>query len=28
MKRPAHCTACGDCVSACKFNALELIEKK
>jgi NAD-dependent dihydropyrimidine dehydrogenase PreA subunit len=27
VKYPERCTACGDCVSTCKFNALELTEK-
>jgi NAD-dependent dihydropyrimidine dehydrogenase PreA subunit len=27
VKYPDKCTACGDCVGLCKFNALELIEK-
>ncbi len=22
------CTTCGDCIPACKFNALELIDRK
>ncbi len=28
VKSPERCTACGDCVAACKFNALELIDRK
>lgn len=28
IKHPERCTACGDCVTACKFNALELINRK
>ncbi|MDR2841445.1 MAG: 4Fe-4S binding protein [Paludibacter sp.] len=28
VKNPDYCTACGDCMNACKFNALELIERK
>jgi NAD-dependent dihydropyrimidine dehydrogenase PreA subunit len=27
VKHPEHCTACGDCLSKCKFNALKLIER-
>jgi NAD-dependent dihydropyrimidine dehydrogenase PreA subunit len=27
VKNPNYCTACGDCVSVCKFNALELVTK-
>ncbi len=26
VKYPDKCTACGDCVSICKFKALELVE--
>lgn len=27
VKYPAKCTACGDCVSLCKFKALKLVRK-
>jgi NAD-dependent dihydropyrimidine dehydrogenase PreA subunit len=27
VKYPDKCTACGDCLSKCKFNALKLIER-
>jgi NAD-dependent dihydropyrimidine dehydrogenase PreA subunit len=27
VKNPAKCSACGDCMGVCKFNALELISK-
>lgn len=26
VKNPNHCTACGDCLSVCKFKALEFKE--
>jgi NAD-dependent dihydropyrimidine dehydrogenase PreA subunit len=28
VKKPDRCSACGDCIGACKFNALELVSKK
>jgi NAD-dependent dihydropyrimidine dehydrogenase PreA subunit len=28
VKYPNKCTACGDCVSICKFNALEVAVRK
>ncbi|WP_366936584.1 4Fe-4S binding protein [Bacteroides sp.] len=28
VKHPERCTACGDCVTVCKFNALELMNRK
>jgi NAD-dependent dihydropyrimidine dehydrogenase PreA subunit len=28
VKNPNKCSACGDCIGVCKFNALELIAKK
>ncbi|WP_227087908.1 4Fe-4S binding protein [Bacteroides cellulosilyticus] len=27
VEYPERCTACGDCVTVCKFNALELIDR-
>ncbi|MDR1896865.1 MAG: 4Fe-4S binding protein [Prevotellaceae bacterium] len=27
VKNPDKCTACGDCIPKCKFNALELVER-
>jgi ferredoxin len=27
VKYPDRCTACGDCLAKCKFNALQLIER-
>jgi NAD-dependent dihydropyrimidine dehydrogenase PreA subunit len=27
VKYPGKCTACGDCLGKCKFNALKLIER-
>jgi NAD-dependent dihydropyrimidine dehydrogenase PreA subunit len=27
VKYPDRCTACGDCIGKCKFNALKLIER-
>jgi NAD-dependent dihydropyrimidine dehydrogenase PreA subunit len=27
VKYPDKCTACGDCLAKCKFNALKLIEQ-
>jgi NAD-dependent dihydropyrimidine dehydrogenase PreA subunit len=27
VKYPDKCTACGDCLGKCKFNALKLIEQ-
>jgi NAD-dependent dihydropyrimidine dehydrogenase PreA subunit len=27
VKNPDKCTACGDCIPKCKFNALEMIEQ-
>ncbi|MDR3047107.1 MAG: 4Fe-4S dicluster domain-containing protein [Bacteroidales bacterium] len=27
VQNPSNCTACGDCLMACKFNALELVDK-
>jgi ferredoxin len=27
VKYPAKCTACGDCIGKCKFDALILIER-
>jgi ferredoxin len=27
VKYPDRCTACGDCLAKCKFNALKLIER-
>jgi NAD-dependent dihydropyrimidine dehydrogenase PreA subunit len=27
VKYPFKCTACGDCLSRCKFNALKLVER-
>jgi NAD-dependent dihydropyrimidine dehydrogenase PreA subunit len=27
VKRPDKCTACGDCIAKCKFNALEMVER-
>ena len=28
LKYPQKCTACGDCISVCKFNALELVNRE
>jgi ferredoxin len=28
VQKPNYCNACGDCVRACKFNALELTDKE
>lgn len=28
VKHPERCTVCGDCVTVCKFNALELMNRK
>lgn len=28
VKYPDKCTACGDCISVCKFYALELVQKE
>jgi ferredoxin len=27
VKYPDKCTACGDCLGKCKFNALKLVER-
>jgi NAD-dependent dihydropyrimidine dehydrogenase PreA subunit len=27
VKYPDRCTACGDCLGKCRFNALKLIER-
>jgi NAD-dependent dihydropyrimidine dehydrogenase PreA subunit len=27
VKHPEQCTACGDCLERCKFDALELVER-
>jgi NAD-dependent dihydropyrimidine dehydrogenase PreA subunit len=27
VKNPDKCTACGDCLGICKFNALKLVEE-
>jgi NAD-dependent dihydropyrimidine dehydrogenase PreA subunit len=27
VKNPDSCTACGDCVGACKFKAIAVVEK-
>jgi ferredoxin len=28
VKNPDNCTACGDCLSVCKFKALEIVERQ
>jgi NAD-dependent dihydropyrimidine dehydrogenase PreA subunit len=28
VKYPYKCTACGDCLGKCKFNALKLVERR
>jgi NAD-dependent dihydropyrimidine dehydrogenase PreA subunit len=27
VKKTDKCTACGDCIPKCKFNALEMVER-
>jgi len=27
LKNPDNCTGCGDCINACRFNALEFVQR-